>query len=40
MRLIDAITTYVDLKQSMGLQFRGAHAILKAFQRQAGDVAA
>lgn len=38
MRLIDAITTYVDLKQSMGMRFRGAQAILKAFQRQAGDV--
>lgn len=38
MRLSDAITTYVDLKQSMGMRFRGAHAILKAFQRQAGDV--
>jgi site-specific recombinase XerD len=38
MRLIDAITAYVDLKQSMGMKFRGAHAILKAFQRQTGDV--
>ena len=38
MRLSDAITTYVDLKQSMGLRFRGAQAILKAFQRHAGDV--
>ena len=38
MRLIDAITTYVGLKQSMGMRFHGAHAILTAFQRQAGDV--
>jgi len=38
MRLIDAITTYVDLKPSMGMRFHGAHAILRAFQRQAGDV--
>lgn len=38
MRLVDAITTYVDLKQSMGMRFCAAHTILKAFHRQAGDV--
>jgi site-specific recombinase XerD len=38
MRLLDAITTYVDLKQAMGLRFDGARTILHAFQRQAGDV--
>ena len=38
MTLLDGITTYVDLKQAMGMRFRGAATILKAFQRQAGDV--
>jgi integrase/recombinase XerD len=38
MTLLDAITTYVDLKQAMGMRFHGAHMILKAFHRQAGDV--
>lgn len=38
MTLIDAITAYVELKQSMGMRFHAAHTILKAFHRQAGDV--
>jgi site-specific recombinase XerD len=38
MTLLDAITTYVDLKQAMGMRFHGAHMILQAFHRQAGDV--
>ena len=38
MRLADAITQYVGLKQSMGMQFRNEHRILKAFHRHVGDV--
>jgi site-specific recombinase XerD len=38
MTLAEAITTYVDLKQSMGMRFRSEHGILKAFHRRVGDV--
>ena len=38
MRLADAITHYVDLKQSMGMRFRSERQILLAFHRQVGDV--
>src|SRR5207249_708049 len=38
MRLADAITQYVDLKQSMGMRFRNERRILQAFHRQVGDV--
>jgi site-specific recombinase XerD len=38
MRLRDAITQYVDLKQSMGMRFRSEQQILRAFHRQVGDV--
>jgi site-specific recombinase XerD len=38
MRLVDAITQYVDLKQSMGMRFRSERQILLAFRRHVGDV--
>ncbi len=38
MTLADAIATYVDLKQSMGMRFRNERYILKALHRQVGDV--
>ena len=38
MRLADAITHYVDLKQSMGMRFRSQRQILQAFRRHVGDV--
>ena len=38
MTLAEAIATYVDLKQSMGMRFRSEHAILKALHRQVGEV--
>ncbi len=38
MTLGEAITKYVDLKQSMGMRFQNEHRILRAFHRQVGDV--
>jgi len=38
MTLTEAITAYVTLERPMGLRFRDAHAILEAFQRQAGNI--
>lgn len=38
MRLADAITQYVDLKQSMGMRFRNECQVLQAFHRQVGDL--
>lgn len=38
MTLAEAITKYVDLKQSMGMRFQNEHRILQAFHRQVGDV--
>jgi site-specific recombinase XerD len=38
MTLADAITNYVDLKQSMGMRFRSERGILKALHRHVGDV--
>ncbi len=38
MSLADAITQYVDLKQSMGMRFRNERQILQAFHRHVGDV--
>lgn len=38
MTLGDAITKYVDLKQSMGMRFQAERRILRAFHRQVGDV--
>jgi integrase/recombinase XerD len=38
MTLADAITQYVDLKQSMGMRFQTERRLLQAFRRQVGDV--
>lgn len=38
MTLAEAIATYVDLKQSMGMRFRSEHGILKALHRRVGNV--
>lgn len=38
MTLADAITNYVDLKQSMGMRFRSERGILNALHRHVGDV--
>lgn len=38
MRLADAITHYVDLKQSLGMRFRDERYVLQAFHRQVGAV--
>jgi integrase/recombinase XerD len=38
MTLADAIATYGDLKQSMGMRFRNEHLILKALHRHVGEV--
>jgi integrase/recombinase XerD len=38
MKLTDAIARYVDLKQSLGMQFRNERQVLWAFHRQLGNV--
>jgi integrase/recombinase XerD len=38
MTLADAIATYVNLKQSMGMRFRNEDLILKALHRRVGEV--
>jgi integrase/recombinase XerD len=38
MTLANAIATYVNLKQSMGMRFRNEDLILKALHRRVGDV--